>query len=133
MPQVILGSMPPPRCFTSERFSRCGETFCYLKIDESATQIAETSLDRGELEETFDAALRKASVGCVIGGGWGPVFNFIDFALADVEAAIPVLREVSAQVSLPRPTWLRFLDTKLEHEWVGMYADTPQPDMSPGW
>lgn len=132
LPQVILGAIPPPVCFTSARFSRFGETFCYLKIDESLARTDE-DLDRGELQEIFDSALREASVGCVTGGGWGPIYNFIDFALTDVNNAIPVLRQVSAKVSVPKSSWLRFLDTKLIHEWVGMFADTPQPDLSPDW
>lgn len=132
-PNVILGALSNPRCFTSNRFSRFEETFCYLKIDESGVQDVENSLDRGEMENAFDAALKKAGVGCVTGGGWGPVYNFIDLALVDVESAIPVLREVAEQIELPKLSWLRFLDAKLTEEWVGMYADTPEADMSPGW
>jgi hypothetical protein len=131
--QVFQGLIGLPRCFSCERFSRFGETFCYLKIDESATVVTNETPDRGELEEAFDLALKKASVGCVTGGGWGPVYNFIDLALVDLDAAIPVLQTVSSELNLPKATWLRFLDTKLSQEWVGMYHDTPVADMSPGW
>ena len=133
MPQVILGASSPPLCFTPQRFSRFSETFCYLKSDESSSVITEESLDRGELEDAFDKGLRASSVGCVTGGGWGPVFNFIDFAISDLNAAIPVLRHISSQVDLPKRTWLRFLDPKLNQEWIGMYEETPEPDTSPGW
>lgn len=132
-PQIIVGLNPPPQCFSSERYSRCGETFCYLKFDGSAMTVTDDSPDRGQMEEAFDLALREAAVGCVTGGGWGPIFNFIDFALADVDKAVPVLRQTSKALGLPKQTWLRFLDSSLAQEWIGMYQDTPEPDMSPGW
>lgn len=132
---IIEGVKSPPACFVSERFSKCGETFCYLKIDESASAQVDRSdsLDRGQIEEAIDAALQKAGVGCVPSGGWGPAYNFIDLALTDVDTAIPILREESRRLALSHSTWLRFLDSKYSKEWVGMYPDTPEPDLSPDW
>lgn len=132
-PNIMLGASSRPLCFTSNRFSRCGETFSYLKIDESGSEVNDEVLDRGELEEALDQGLRQASVGCVIGGGWGPVFNFIDLAIEDLDAAIPHLQRLARELELPKSSWLRFMDSKLRNEWVGMYSDSPEPGLSKAW
>lgn len=113
--------------FYSERFSRHGECFCYLKIDGSAG-LADCSFpDRSSMEDALNDALIPARAGCVIGGGTGLRYSYIDLALADVDVAIPIVTSCLCAGNIPRRAWLLFFDAPLQHEWIGMYADTPAP------
>lgn len=113
----------PP--FSSRRFSRCGETFAYLKVDgrEGLSDFA----DREAMEEAVDAALRPAGVGCVIGGGTGLRYSYVDLALTDVPRAIELLRDTLRPHKLPERSWLLFYDADWADEWVGLYDQTPPP------
>jgi hypothetical protein len=111
--------------FNSRRLSRFGERFCYLRF-EGATGMDPVS--RGEIEDSLDAQLREAAVGCVFGGGSGPNSSmFIDLCLEDIEVAIPLLRSSVEMAKLPHNAKLRFYDADLVHEWVGMFNDTAGP------
>jgi hypothetical protein len=48
-------------------------------------------------------------------------------ALADVDAAIPVIQSRLRDGRIPHRSWLLFFDTPLAEEWIGMYTDTPAP------
>lgn len=80
--------------FASKRFSRAGETFCYLKIDGSNSLEGSTFNNKSEIEDVIDTALTKQSLGCCVGGGTGRRYSYIDLAITDLETAIVVLREV---------------------------------------
>lgn len=115
------------RAFYSQRFSRCGETFCYLKIDGRDGRPV-SSRDRSAIEQAVDAALAEANLGSVTGGGTGLRYAYVDLALTDVRAAIPLLRETLRPFDVPQRTWLQFFDATLADEWVGMIDDrTPPP------
>lgn len=116
--------------FDSRRFSRHGETFCYLKLDGSDGLDAEHFEDRGAIEDTLDAALKPAALGCVHGGGTGRRYSYIDLALTDVDAAIDAIRDVLRGGNIHKRTWLLFCDADLCDEWVGVYDDTPEPPTS---
>lgn len=111
--------------FRSERFSRCGETFCYLKIDGRDGPGA--FADRGEMTEAVNAALRPGEVGCDFGGGTGRVYTYIDLAMTDVREGAKRIREVLRRGKVHRRSWLLFFDGDLAEEWVGIYDDTPAP------
>lgn len=112
--------------FSSRRFSVFGETFCFLKLDgKDATQ--EGFADKSQIEDALDAVLRPASLGAVIGGGTGLRYSYIDLALTDVEAAVPVIRERLQRGRIAKRSWLQFYDDTLAAEWVGMWPDTPAP------
>jgi hypothetical protein len=113
--------------FFSESFSAHGETFCYLKIDGSEGLDEESFADKSEIEDAVDAALRDARAGCVIGGGTGRRYSYIDLALLDVDRAIPILRDVLLAGNITKRTWLQFFDSSLQAEWVGIHADAPEP------
>jgi hypothetical protein len=115
--------------FHSERFSRCGETFLYLKTDGSEDLSEELFADKGEIEDALDEVLRQANLGCHIGGGTGLRYSYIDLAVTDVERAIPLIQQRMQAGKLPRRSWLQFYDTDLSAEWVGIYHDTPPPPM----
>ncbi len=118
--------------FASERFSRFGETFAYVKIDGSEG-LEESSFEgRDEIEEAINAALTPEGLGVSIGGGTGLRYSYIDLALADLHRSVQTVRSRLQQGRLPRRTWILFFDADLCGEWVGLYDDTPAPPMLEG-
>ncbi len=113
--------------FHSEQFSKHGEKFCYLKINDM--EKIRTSVEaRGMLEDLVDAALRAEDVGCVFGGGAGQESAFIDLILQDVERAVPILRELAKKEGLSDRSWLLFHDISWSGEWVGLLPSSPLPE-----
>jgi hypothetical protein len=112
--------------FSSRRFSRVGETFCFLKLDGKDAAL-EGFADKSEIEDALTAVLTPASLGAVIGGGTGLRYSYIDLALTDVERAVPVIRERLQRGRLGRRCWLQFYDDALAAEWVGLWPDSPEP------
>lgn len=112
--------------FASERFSRCGETFCYLKMDGGEGLDPQGFADRGEIEDALENALAK-DLGAVIGGGTGLRYSYVDLALLDVKKAVPAIREALRAGRLPKRSWLLFHDSALEAEWIGIWDDSPPP------
>lgn len=115
------------RVFSSARFSRFGETFCFVKLDGSQGLDKGGFADKSEIEDALDAALQPAGLGAHVGGGTGRRYSYVDLALRDVDRAIPLIREVLRSGRAPRRTWLLFFDDALRDEWVGIWEDTPQP------
>ncbi len=116
--------------FASSRFSRFGETFCYVKIDGSEGGLRGSDFkDKGDIEDALGAALRAENVGGVVGGGTGWRYSYVDLAVADVDRAIEVVRRVLQAGKLKKRAWILFLDTEWEREWVGVYDDSPPPSM----
>jgi hypothetical protein len=119
--------------FWSERYSRCGEKFCFLKTT-GDPELCSSVDAREELVQAVDLALRQAKVGCTFGGGMGPDSAYVDLILSDVDAAIPILRNIAESRNLAMTSWLRFMDLEWAGEWVGMFASTPVPDnLKNGW
>jgi hypothetical protein len=116
--------------FYSGRFSRFGETFCYLKIDGTNGLDPSHFQDRGEVEDAVDARLVPSRLGRTIGGGTGRRYSYIDLALVDVPESIPVLRDVLRKGNIANRTWLLFHDAELAEEWVGIWDDTPAPPVA---
>jgi hypothetical protein len=112
--------------FYSERFSRCGETFCYLKVDRAEGLDGSTFADKGDIEDAVDEALVSRGLGCQV-GGMGLRYAYVDLALTDVPAAIAAIRERMQAGGLPRRSWVLFFDADLAGEWVGVYDDSPVP------
>lgn len=115
--------------FTSERFSRCGEVFVYLKIDGIDGLSEARFADKAEIEDALDALLTAAKLGCVIGGGTGLRYSYIDLALTDVQEAVSVIKQCLQEGKVPRRCWIQFFDSIYSKEWVGIYDDTPAPPM----
>ena len=119
--------------FWSGRFSRSGETFCYLKIDRGGPLRRAAVAHRNAMEDALNAALRPAKLGGVIGGGSGRRYDYIDLALIDVGAASSLMRSVLQRGGLAtRRAWIQFFDNILSAEWIGMWPDSPEPPMPPG-
>ena len=110
--------------FSSRRFSRHSELFCYLKID--MTGIAEKTY-QSDIEKKLGDLLCQAQAGCVLGGGTGYVYSYIDLALSDVRASIDPIRTCFREMNLTHKAWLLFFDKELAEEWVGVAEDTPEP------
>lgn len=115
--------------FASNCHSRCGETFCYLKIDGAGGLRSSQFGDRAEIEEALNSALIQEGIGCCFGGGTGLRYSYIDLALANVPRAIELLRGVLLAGGIPKRTWLQFFDDELAHEWVGIHEDAPEPPL----
>lgn len=113
--------------FCSERFSRCGETFCYVKLDGSESLDAEKFADKSEIEDALDAVLKPDCLGCQIGGGTGLRYSYIDLALCDLNRGIEGVRKRLQAGNVPKRSWILFYDWDLEAEWVGIYDDSPPP------
>jgi hypothetical protein len=124
----IIESVVMNGIFYSERFSRHGEYFCCLKIDDENHM---SFADFAALRDAVDSKLRAAAVGCVFGYGTSSgdesASLYIDLSLENIDKGIEVLREVAAQQNLPVNSWLLFFDTELEQEWVGLYPETVAP------
>jgi hypothetical protein len=115
--------------FTSACHSRCGETFCYLKIDGAQGLEHSQFHDRAEIEEAINAALVQQEAGCAFGGGTGLRYSYIDLALTDLARGLEILRRVLLAGGIPKRTWIQFFDDELAHEWIGIHADAPEPPM----
>ncbi len=118
-----------PGLFYSERFSRCGETFCYVKIDGTSGLDLQEFGDKSEIEDALDATLIEQGLGCHIGGGTGARYSYIDLALTDLNRGIRAVRERLQQGNIPRRSWILFFDSDLSAEWIGIYDDSPPPPM----
>ena len=115
--------------FTSACHSRCGELFCYIKLDASDVPSNQRVEFRGAIEDALNPALLAAKVGGCIGGGSGLRYSYIDLALTDLNGAVPIIRQVLAEHRVPLRTWLLFFDDELSREWIGIYAGAPEPPM----
>jgi hypothetical protein len=115
------------RTFASERFSRSGETFCYLKIDGRDGLEATGFGDRGDIEDALNELLIPDRLGCQIGGGTGLVYSYVELALTDVDEALRRIRQRLRAGRMPQRTWVLFHDSDLCGEWVGIHDQTPPP------
>jgi len=116
--------------FWSGRFSRANETFCYLKLDRGRPLRRSAVGERIKNEDALNRTLRPQRLGCVIGGGSGRRYDYIDLALIDVPAAASVIRSVLQQSGLAkRRAWIQFFDNVLGAEWIGLWPDGPPPPM----
>jgi hypothetical protein len=116
--------------FDSQRYSRFGERFCYLKIDGSSRLEHSDFADRGEIEDAINAVLRPTGLGSVVGGGTGLRYSYIELALTDIEAGWQLMSTVLSNGRLPKRTWLLFHDAELAGQWYRLYDDTPEPPLS---
>lgn len=112
---------------SSSDFSDCGEWFFYLKIDGKNGLTGSTFIDRSQIEDALDAALRKAKLGCVVGGGTGLRYAYIDFAVMDIFSAFEIIRDLLLDGKIPKRSWILFFDTEKAEKWMGIWEDTPAP------
>jgi hypothetical protein len=113
--------------FYSENHSRWGELFCYLKIDGAGRSEQQRALQRETVAHALDERLVPQKTGCVIGGGTGLRYSYIDLALVDLPRALPAIQSVASDFFLPSRSWLQFCDDELAVEWVGLTPDAVPP------
>jgi hypothetical protein len=116
--------------FCSKRFSGCGETFCYVKVDRYQGWSEDGFADKSEIEDALNEVLVPAKLGSHMGGGTGLRYLYVDLALTDVDKALDVIRARLQAGKAPIRTWIQFYDSDWKAEWVGVYDDTPPPPMT---
>jgi len=116
--------------FCSRRFSKHGETFCYVKLDGRDSADHMDVAARGKIEDALNEALRPGGLGSVIGGGTGRRYTYIDLALSHLDHGLAEMRRMLQQVGVPERSWLLFFDAHLANEWLGVYDTTPSPPTS---
>jgi len=124
--RCLLNGVP----FESARFSRCGETFAYVKIDGAEGVPSWGFKDRKDIEKSLLSALEAAGVGTMIGGGNGLRYCYVDLALLDVPKAIPCIRQALARGGVSTRSWLLFADRDYCAEWIGIFPESPAPPMT---
>ena len=113
--------------FCSQRFSRFGELFCYVKTDGSVDLSAEKFTDKAAIEDALDAALKASGTGAVVGGGTGLRYSYVDLALTDPDKGIHEVVDVLRKGNMVKRTWILFFDDIYRSEWVGVRDDSPAP------
>lgn len=127
-PDLVVACHDDP-LFCSERYTRHGERFAYLKIDNMTDRIA--ARDWEGLERRADRALRQCKAGAVIGQGAGKRYSYSLLALLDVPRAANCLRETLRKGRVVKRSWIQFYDFEWRDEWIGIWDDTPPPPASP--
>jgi hypothetical protein len=116
-----------PAPFYSQRFSRCKETFVYIKMDGSNRRSGSEAEDRGVIEDAVDEAIGTEGYGIHIGGGTGLRYSYIDVALTDLDRGVERIRRALRKERVPEESWILFYDADLATEWVGVHPETPPP------
>jgi hypothetical protein len=113
--------------FYSSRFSRCGETFCYLKLDRRCRPDLWTVDNRFMIQDKLTERLTAAGLGSHFAGASGKAYSYIDLALVDVRRSVPIIRDVLREERLSAVSWLLFFDATLKDEWIGGSDEAPAP------
>lgn len=113
--------------FYSCRHSCHGETFVYLKIENPPGPVLDRVQGRNRIEDALDSALRRNRLGALVGGATGIRYSYVDLAVGNVTAAVPLIRDALKPFSLPVRSWLCFFDADLAQEWIGVFDDAPPP------
>jgi hypothetical protein len=116
--------------FASRRFSKHGEVFAYLKYQSSFAEGEARLSERQALEDLLNRALVPGALGCVVGGGLGIRYSYVDFALHRLDLAIPLIRRVLKEQASFRVAWILFCDSSLRDEWVAIDDGMPPPPLS---
>lgn len=114
--------------FYSGRFSKFDEQFIFIKMDGSADDVGQEIFeDRSGIEDALNNAL--VGTGCVVGGGTGFRYSYIDLAVNDVDGAIDIVKSVLQKGKLTKRSWILFHDPDYKSEWIGVWPDGPEPCM----
>jgi len=113
--------------FSSVRFSRNSEIFCYLKY-RSDQRTSEVRLaERLALEDALNRALVPGGVGCVVGSGLGLHYSYVDLALTDLDHGAELCARVFEKSAIEGPCWLLFCDSKWSDVWAPLTEDQQSP------
>jgi hypothetical protein len=92
--------------FHSGRFSRFGETFCYLKLRHEGIPRDRWVDFRAAFEDALEPALRRSKAGCVYATATGLTSSYIDLAVSDLPGAIDTIRAVLRPLDVTKQSWL---------------------------
>lgn len=112
--------------FFSGRFSNSGAIFAYLKFQATERTPEGRLAERSRFETQIERALPPAQGG-LVGLGVGLRYSYIDVALIDPDCVSERLLPALRAAQIPRRSWLMFCDSEIEHEFVSVYADSPEP------
>jgi hypothetical protein len=115
--------------FRSERYSRFGETFCYLKIEDDNLRL--TVAERGKLEDRLNLQLRGPGYGGSVGGGSGRRYAYIFLALADIAKGVDTVLATARAANVPKRSWLMCFDNYLTDQFLPVWPDSPPPPQRP--
>lgn len=113
--------------FDSQRFTRHGETFLYVKIEMTEGDPGFSNDDRADLEYALNTVLVNAQLGCVTGGAKGTRYAYVDLCVTDIEAGLRAIKTSLQASNVPDRSWILFSDRIWAHEWVAVYPTTPPP------
>ncbi len=113
--------------FASRRFSKRGERFAYVKVDARDESTERRHALQLELEDALNAALVPSALGAVVGVGMGARYVYVDVALADVDACVTVACDALRRIGVNRRSWILFLDSEWDREWIGVWDDATPP------
>ncbi|MEP3480252.1 MAG: hypothetical protein ABJZ55_13455 [Fuerstiella sp.] len=117
------------QAFASERFSRTGETFCYVKVDERGA-VDSGFAEREDMEEAIRSTLESQELGCLVGGGTGLRYTYLELVLTEVDDALLAIRETLQEGQVSRRSWVLFHDATLQNEWFPIYEGAAGPFVS---
>lgn len=128
VPEVREAAAKPG--FYSGRYSRQGETFCYLKLEAIDVGLDDRYKRAKVVEEVLDAQMREDGAGAVVGIATGRRYIYMDLAVLDVVKTLEAARRrLLALEVLPVRSWLMFLDAELAGEYIGLRSATPRPPL----
>jgi len=130
MAPAIWRAAHGPFPFFDDRFSAHGESFVYVKLDQSDVDEERRMEAKTSVEDALLAHLSSEGLGALIGSGSGLRYGYFDIALRD-RGAVRDLRAVLQQAALPERSWIRFFESHLAGEWVGVHPGTPAPPALP--
>jgi hypothetical protein len=110
--------------FYSDTLSNFGEMFCVVKVERSDDFDMD---ERTRLEEELDEHLKHRSLGAVIGNGTGVRYSYVFLALKSPDEALQVVSRIAHKCELPRRSWILFLDSELEEEWLPVWPGGEKP------
>lgn len=114
------------QAFASKRFSRNGETFCYIKVDERGA-VDSGFAEREDMEEAIRSTLESQELGCLVGSGTGLRYTYLEVALTELDDALMAIRETLQEGQVSRRSWVLFHDATWHDEWFPIYDASSGP------
>ncbi|MEO1274096.1 MAG: hypothetical protein AAFV96_01510 [Pseudomonadota bacterium] len=99
--------------FSSQRFSRFGEWFAFVRVPRTEAMPFDEVTERGQIEDSLHTRLGAADLGGVAAAGHGVDAVYIDLALTDLHRGPALVAEVLSDLPAFSETTLHFLEAGL--------------------